>query len=363
MKNSFPKIFEIAAAAGTALNSVRALPREMWEVQEQLRSDYDRLTLAGGVVLPFYSQPEHTGREARDMTASGGSGGSEGGMSVGTAVPELGAALRANLVVELLGGRVLGGLRENVSLPRAAGLLSTEWLSETAAAAETTEEFAKLDLSPKRVTAWIEVSDQLILQGAAAESFLRTELMATLAAEIDRVAIVGSGTGGEPRGILNTSGIGSVVGGSDGLAPTLAHCCDLEYAVTGTAKADRGHLGWAVSPLVRKKLRQTALFASGSVPIWSQTEAAALLGHAAGVTPSVPDTLTKGSASGVCSALVFAEWSEYLLGFWGPGIVVNATRDRSLSIAGKVLLHATAYVDGGARTPAAFAAMLDALCS
>ena len=61
---------------------------------------------------------------------------------------------------------------------------------------------------------------------------------------IDTAAINGSGSSNQPLGILNTSGIGSVAGGTNGLAPTLDHLLDLkkEVAVDNADVASCGYL-------------------------------------------------------------------------------------------------------------------------
>lgn len=395
----FPKLYEIARSAGVAVSPDRALTIEQKRSQDLL---VDRVRQFGGktgsgVVLPWHESRTSvlSGREvwtnpntgfsfAADphnpdnildvtkhvqsraaMSATGTTSvtGDQGGMTIGTDVPDIGTALRDNLVVEKLGARVLGGLRDNINLPRASVSMTAEWLSENATANDTADTFATLNLKPKRVTASMPVSDQLLAQGENFEAFIRADLMAALAVEIQRVVIGGTGSSNQPLGILNTSGIGSVVGGTNGAAPTLAHLSSLEYAVTGTGKADRGNLGWLLSPYVRKKLRQTFINGTGSDCLFPHSSANALLGHAAGVTPGAPDNLTKGTASGVCSSIIFGEFSELFIGLWGPGIIVNAIRDTTLGVKGQTLLIATAYVDCGVRSPAAFAAMNDALAA
>lgn len=392
----FPKLFEIARSVGVAVSPDRALTSDQRRSQQIIQDGFRQAgaKVADGVGIPWYesSTSDLIGRDlVRDarsgrvyginrdndfdvvdvtenlerraaMSATGTTSvaGDQGGMTIGTLVPEIGQALRGPLVVEKLGARVIGGFRGNVNLPRASVSLNAEWLSENASASDTADTMAQLSLRPKRVTASMPVSDQLLVQGENIEAFLRRELMTALATEIHRVAIAGSGSGAEPTGILNTSGIGSVTGGTNGAAPTFANVCDLENIVTG-AKADRGNLGWLVSPKVRKKLRQTFINGTGSDPIWSSTEAYNLLGYSAGVTTAVPDTLTKGTSSGVCSAVVFGEFSELFICLFGPGVIINAIRDTTLGTKGQTLLLASAYVDCGVRSPAAFAAMTDAL--
>lgn len=335
-----------------------ALSKAEAEQQDALRSR--SVNEGQGLIIPF-KLGEH---EQRDLSVSGGTTQQYGGDLVGTDVPEAGPALREQMQLSRLGARILSGLRNDVDLPYGATAISAEWLSENGSATDASAAFGVLSMRPKRVAATVPVSTQLILQGGMVfDQWLRTELMDALAVEIERVAIAGTGSNNQPKGILYTPGIGAVTGGTNGAAPDLADLCDLEYAVTGTGKADRGPLGWLLSPKLRKKLRQTASNGTGSQMLWPLDSADKLLGHLAGVTPAVPDNLTKGSASGVCSALIFGKFSELLIGLYGAGIEIDVFADRALSLAGKVQVTATCYVDCGVRNPKAFAAMQDALAA
>ena len=64
------------------------------------------------------------------------------------------------------------------------------------------------------------------------EQVIRSGFVSILANAIDWVALYGSGSSSQPLGILNTSGIGSVAGGTNGIAPTLNHVIDLKKALS-----------------------------------------------------------------------------------------------------------------------------------
>lgn len=357
----FPQLHEIARSSAVGGGGRRCLTREQNDAQDELRADLgDVVNLGAGIILPFY---ETRANDPLSATGTTSTTGDQGGMTIGTDVPEIGAALRAGLVLEGLGASVFGGLKSNCDFPSMPTAISCAWASENAAAADAGEAFSQLALTPLRVTAYLNVSSQLLKQQGAIEPYLRRELMSALGAACQQVAIAGTGADGQPVGIINTVGIGSVAGGTNGLAPTNAHLCSLEHLVTGTAKADRGKCAWITSPYVRRKLRQTFINGTGSDPIWDQADAYSLFGHPAGVTPSCPDTLTKGSASGVCSAIIFGSMDCLILGFWGSGVSVEAVSSVALNATGQVRLVATTYFNCGVRSPAAFAAMLDCLAA
>ena len=120
--------------------------------------------------------------------------------------------------------RMLTDLNGNIAIPRQTGGATAYWVSESGSPTESAQAFDQVTLTPKTVGAFVDFSRKLMLQSSIdIESFIRGDLASVLGLEIDRVAINGSGTAPEPRGILNTSGIGSVAGGTNGLAPAWSH--------------------------------------------------------------------------------------------------------------------------------------------
>ena len=130
------------------------------------------------------------------------------------------------------------------------------------------------------------------------------------------------------------------------------------------ANADVGALGYMTNSRVRSKLRRTQMFGgTNGLPVWSSLMGAdgmsSLAGYKAAVSNQVPNTLTKGTSSGVCSAILFGNWADLLIGLWSS---IDILLDPySLSTQGA--LRVTAFIDAdiAVRHPESFAAMLDAL--
>ena len=100
-------------------------------------------------------------------------------------------------------------------------------------------------MSPKTVGALSKFSHLMSLQSTLdIEQLIRSDFVALIADAIDTAAINGSGSSNQPLGILNTSGIGSVAGGTNGAAPTLDNLLDLkqEVAVDNADVASCGFL-------------------------------------------------------------------------------------------------------------------------
>mgnify|MGYP006921331634 CR=1 FL=1 len=315
----------------------------------------------GGIYLPrmFVRRGGAPGREHRDMTATGTTSTSldQGGMTIATSKVGLLDDFFNASIMRAAGATVLEGLVGKLDLPRLVAGSAPGKKTENANADEVTPTTAMLSLQAKRLPAYIDISESLLMQSSVAiEAILRTHLTNQMLAVQETAFFHGNGTS-EAYGIAGTSGIGSVAGGTDGAAPTLAHIVGLETAVD-TSNALLGNLHYASNGQIRGKLKQT--------PKVSSTDSRMLLddnGLLNGYTPfftnAISRTLAKGS-SNVASAIFFGNFADYYVGYWG-GISLEMVRDKSNAIAGLYTLVASGYYDGGVVRPKSFAAMLDAL--
>lgn len=261
--------------------------------------------------------------------------------------------LRPKLMTQALGARVMSGLVGDVDLGRnSAGTVAT-WEGENDANAESTPTYDKLALSANRLGAYTEISKQLMAQtSSSVEAMVREDLEFALAKALDAAAINGSGSG-QPTGILNTSGIGSVAMGTNGLAPTFAKIIDLETEIN-TNDADMGNLAYLTTPGIAGKLKQTEKISSTGQFVWANNE---LNGYSANRSTQVPSTLTKGSNND-CHAIIFGNWNDLILAQWaGVDIVVDPY---SLSKQSKIQLVINGWYDIAVRHAKSFAAIKDA---
>src|SRR5262249_46462666 len=128
---------------------------------------------------------------------------------------------------------------------------------------------------------------------------------------------------------------------------------------------DFGRLGYLTNSKVRAKLKKTQRFAgTNGEPIWSVDQAGqagmgVMNGNPSGVSNQVRSDLTKGTSSGVCSAIFYGNWTDLLIGEWGVlDVLVNPYTGAD---AGTVRVHVYQSTDIALRQAASFAAMLDAL--
>jgi HK97 family phage major capsid protein len=159
-----------------------------------------------------------------------------------------------------------------------------------------------------------------------------------------------------PTGLLTAAGVGSVVGGTNGALVTYQHIIDLETAVAN-ANGIQGNLAYLTNAKVRGKLKSTFTNSTyGEIPLWNDER---LNGYAAVASNQVSSALTKGTASGVCSAVIFGNWSDLIIGQWG-GIEI-AVDPATYFSSGDIQIRVLADVDVAVRHSASFAIMKDAL--
>ena len=224
-------------------------------------------------------------------------------------------ALRPRLVLSDLGARIMGGLTGDVAIPAMNAKTTVYWVAESGAPTEGAPTVRQITMSPKTVGAYVDISRKLSLQSdPSAEQIFRDDMVNQVASAIDTVGINGGGSN-EPTGILQTAGIGSGAIGTNGGAPTWASVVDnvKEVAVDN---ALNGSLAFLTNPQVVGKMRQTAKVSStDSVMIMGESDT--LMGYRVAQTSNVPSTLTKGSTSGSCSAMIFGNFNDLIIGQWG----------------------------------------------
>lgn len=271
--------------------------------------------------------------------------------------------LRNRMMVMRMGAQMLPGLVGNIAIPRATGGATAYWVAESGAPTESQPSFDQVPMSPKTVGAYSDISRKLLLQSSMdVEGFVRNDLANVVGRAIDLAAINGSGASNQPTGILNTSGIGDVAGGTNGLAPTWAHIIEL-WSDIAVANADFGTIGILTNAKVIGKLMST-LKASGVAGyiVENFPDDSGITntgGVRTGVSNQVPSNLTKGTSSGVCSALINGNWNDLIIGQWGAlDLMVDPYTG---STSGTVRVVALQDVDIAVRHPESFSAMKDAL--
>lgn len=257
-----------------------------------------------------------------------------------------------------LGITRLDGLQGNISIPKKSAGATAYWVAESGSPSESQPTLAQVTMSPKTIGAYTDYSRRLMLQSSlSVEQFVRNDLAQALALGLDLAGIHGTGSSNQPTGILATSGIGDVAGGTNGDSPTWADIVALESAVS-VANAAIGNLAYLTNAKVRGKLKTTEKASSTGQFVWGDG-ANPLNGYNAVVSNQVSSALTKGTADSICSAILFGNWADLMLGLWG-GLEI-LTDPYTGSTSGTVRVVALQSADYGVRHAGSFAAMQDAL--
>lgn len=276
------------------------------EVADMGADEYKRLGLSQqGVVLP-----------SAFLRAAGQnySNAADGGNIVETSPIRYVEALKERLVVNQLGATVLGDLVGTVPYV-SSSQFTAQWGAEGAEAETQKIAFEKMLLTPHRNFVAGSVSKDLLRQTSAdVETLLTNKILDAHAALIDKAAIAGTGQNSQPTGILKTTGIATVAGGTNGAAITYKNIVALESKVNA-ANANRGKLAYLTNAKVWGELKTTETLANSGRAILDPMSKM-VNGYPADYTNLVPSDLTKGTGTGL-SAVIFGNWEDLVVAQWG----------------------------------------------
>ena len=277
-------------------------------------------------------------------------------------------ALRNNTVMVGLGVQVLSGLVGDVAIPRRSGVASTGFLSsETTAITQSESTFDQISMTPKTLATLSKFSRNMLIQSTPGiEELVRRDLSDGINVGLDLGILNGSGSSGQPTGIMQTSGIGSVAIGTNGGAITVDKLIDLETAIMeDNAGVNADSISYVTNAKVMgaiKKLKTSGgeylvnnnlqALGRGATPV-------AVNGYPLAMTNQVPSNLTKGSSSGVCSAVVMGDFTQAILGLYGGGVEITVGENADDFAKNLTSVKAVVAFDVAVRHAQSFAAILD----
>lgn len=244
-------------------------------------------------------------------------------------------ALRARSVIFRLGALSLTGLKGDVSIPKQSGVSTVEIVAEGGTGTYGDPSFTNLSMTPYDLRGRVAYTRQLLLQSdPSVEALIMNDLAREFALAIDNYAINGSGSA-QPTGILNTSGIGSVVGTSLGWSGVV----ELETDVLA-ANGDIGAMNYLTTPSVngtlktREKASNTAKFIS---------EGNEINGYPVATSTKVPS-----------ATMLFGAFNSLIVAFWGAmELTVDPYSDMD---NGRYVIRAFQEFDSAVRQAGAFSA-------
>jgi HK97 family phage major capsid protein/HK97 family phage prohead protease len=237
----------------------------------------------------------------KDGTGYAGTGGNTVATTLSSSFIEI---LRKRTVAMQLGSQ-LGGLVGNLDIPKQLKGTSGYWIGEDAAAPTDDVTFGLVELRGKTVAAKSEITRKMLMQSSIdVEAFVRMNLAKGLAETIDLAFFYGSGTGAEPKGIKNVSGINGFAWGANN-APTFAELVQMETEI-GNDNASTNGAAYVFNTALRGYLKTTKKFST------SGSDATLL----------EPGNTVNGYRSEVSNQIAagdvfFGDFSQVIVGLWG----------------------------------------------
>ncbi len=273
--------------------------------------------------LSFNGQIQLPVEERADVQATVATAGME---AVATDKLNILEPLRANLVMAQAGANFMTGLVGNVAIPMYDGT-TVGWEGEIDPAKDGAGKFSEIELTPKRLTAFIDVSKQFLLQDSvSAEAMLRNDIVKAIANKLE-ATILGDEAGSNkvPAGIFN---------GATAATPDYDYTVDAEEALEEANVY--GEYTYIMNPKAKAALRKAKKGDNGFVMEDGEVNGIKVL--------------CTSAAKGV----VLGNFSEYVIAQWGA---IDLTVDPySQAVNGKVRLIINAYFDAKPRRSEAFVA-------
>lgn len=315
-----------------------------YEASEAAKKRYGRNS--DGLVIPT-DVLNHASKRALNVGTA-----TAGGNTVATDL--LGASfidlLRNASVLSQTGATYLNGLQGDVAIPRQSGAGTAYWLTEVAAVTDSAQTVDQVTMTPKGLSAQTTFSKQLLAQSSIdIEQFVRNDLASVLAIAQDLAAVNGSGSSGQPTGILGVTGVGSVASGGTSAAYTDMINLEKEVAVDNALS---GSLSYVTNAKLIAKLKRTEIATNTAKFVYDGGNVNGYPMYMSNQLPATYSTNTK-------SAVIFGNFSDLLIGNWnGIDVVVDpytAAGNRQVKIVTSL------WTDVAVRHPESFAKCIDIL--
>ena len=234
--------------------------------------------------------------------------------------------LRDESVLAKAGATIMSGLIGDISIPVYAGTTAA-WKTEVSTAVDGAGAFSEVSLAPFRITAFVDISKNFLLQdSASAEGLLYDDMSNSTLELLEQTILDASGTSSSrPAGMFN--GVSFTTSG----ATTFANFVALETAV-GANNALKGNPAYIVNSTTMGDLKTTSKDSGSGIFITDGVTANGRPIYASNAMPTI---------SGVAQGCIFGNFSDLLIGQWGG---IDVTVDPYTQAAtGQVRLVVNSY--------------------
>ena len=211
------------------------------------------ISFGGQIQLPLEYREEPGSSPSQSVTVNQAGVDTYGKELIQTDKFSLMEPLTNKLVFTELGATYLN-VTNNVSVPKMSAL-NAGWVGEIEDAAKTSSTFETVDYSPKRISAYIDISKTLLYQdGTGVENMIRNQIVEALAQVLESTVLgTEAETNKKPAGIFNAAASKDL---------TFAGLVNMEKALEEANV--NGEFKYLVNPAIKATLRQTAVGGSKS---------------------------------------------------------------------------------------------------
>lgn len=258
------------------------------------------------------------------------------------------AALAPSPFLADMGAQMWTGLVGNVPIVQDSNFFEAEWASEIATSTKKTATTTKVTLTPNRLTAYSDISRQLLRQTAGvANRMLTTKLENAIARSLDKAAL--QGNGGTIDGLLGLSGVSALVIGANGGAITHDQFVEMENKIAESNGSDQ-NLAYITTNAVRKQTKLVKIDA-GSGKFLFNDMTKEVNGYPLIATNLMPSNLTKGTGTNL-SACIFGDWTKLIIAQWGGVDIIVDELTGSKEALVNIVVHS--WYDVNTEQPAHF---------
>jgi HK97 family phage major capsid protein len=345
---SFAKAMRQAKAGG--LDGVELEMHQ--EGQKEMRNAQASPQGGPGVIVPMVVLRN---KKIRSMSVTGGTGGNKGGNTLRDEPIDYISLLKAKTpLFSQYGVRFVTDLSGNLPLVRQTQAVDFGWEGEEEENNLTDMTLARYELKPHRLSGTVRVSDQLLIQSSLdVESMINEDILSSHQVIIQKAIINGAGTD-QPLGLLNDPDVITLALGADGgtldwpKVLNLIQALDDENSLLNDPK-------FLLGTRLRTALKSASIDAGSGLKIWDLV-ANTIDGYMADTSNIVPKNLEKGAKDNL-TAMIFAQWSEYLFAQWGGFEIIYDPYTRARN--GQKQWTLNVFHDGVARRPKSFALYKD----
>lgn len=249
--------------------------------------------------------------------------------------------LRDRMVMAQAGATFLTGLVGNLEIPKYSGT-SVAWADENGASTDGAGTFSTTNMRPKRLTAVVYLSRQLLIQDSiGVEAMIRQDIVNAIGAKLEST-ILGSHAHAEntPDGLFTKLPTASGALTFDSIVKMET---DLEC---GNALAD--NLCYIMHPALYGKAKTTVKRAAGAVGFIAETD-----GTMNGYKALRTNAMSKGLQTAKDEyGIAFANWADLIIGQWGALDLVIDEVTKADTATVRVIVNA--YFDAGKRRDESF---------